>query len=85
MITAQTFTLSNSFLQANFCYDMINRLIELDPQNENLPIYLESLTTFLQTIVENSTPEYWSDDEYEWIEGVLIELQEEPAEEDWDE
>lgn len=74
MVKSQSFTLSNSFLQANFCYNMIDRLIELDPENENIPVYIESLTTFLNVIVEKSDPTYWSDEEYEWIEGVISEL-----------
>jgi len=31
---------------------------------------------YLNSILENSTPEYWSDEEYAWIEGVCTEMKE---------
>ena len=31
---------------------------------------------YLNSILDNSTPEYWSDEEYAWIEGVCAEMKE---------
>ena len=67
-------SLSDSLNLALGTYDMLVLLMEKSPSSPNIPIYLESLCTFLNNIMDNSTPDCWTDEEYEQIEYICSEL-----------
>lgn len=63
-------TLSDSLNLAFKTYGWVCNLIENDPENENIGIYLESICAFITKITENSTPDYWSQVELDWIAEI---------------
>ena len=58
------------------CNYLLNMEEVTEELRENVQESLDDLGFYLNSILENSTPEYWSDAEYAWIEGVCAEMKE---------
>jgi hypothetical protein len=67
-------SLSDSLALAMGTYDMLTMLLEKNEDSPNIPIYIESLCVFLDKILDNSTPDYWTEEEYQWIYDTCLEL-----------
>lgn len=74
MTTSNDCNLSDSLNLALGTYDMINILLDKNPKSPNIPIYLESLCVFMNKILDNSTPDHWTEEEFEMIEHICNEL-----------
>ena len=83
--TTTTF-LSDSYIRCQKAYILlVNSLIKskegVTPElQDEMQDNLNDVMFYLNTILDNSTPEYWSDEEYAWIEGMCEEMREEPSE-----
>lgn len=81
--TTTTF-LSDSYIRCQRCYvELVNTLLEAqqsapisDEMRDEIQDHLIDFAFYLNSILDNSTPEYWSDEEYAWIEGVRVEMKE---------
>jgi len=74
--TTTTF-LSDAYIRCQKCFiELGHLLLRLDPEENRDLIQdrLDDVLFYLNTILENSTPEYWSDEEYAWIEGLCEEF-----------
>ena len=74
--TTTTF-LSDAYIRCQKCYiEMAQLLLYPNPEEfrEIIQDRLNDVMFYLNSILENSTPEYWSDEEYAWIEGLCEEF-----------
>ena len=83
--TTTTF-LSDAYIRCQKAYILlVNSLIKsedgITPElQDEMQDNLDDVMFYLNSILDNSTPDYWSDEEYAWIEGVCAEMREEPTE-----
>lgn len=68
-------TLSDSLNLLVRTYDFVNNLLVKDPGNKNIDTYFDSIYIFLEKILDNSTPFYWSDEELDTIIEMAEELE----------
>lgn len=80
--TTTTF-LSDAYIRCQKAYiSLVHMMMNVsspvsDEMRDEVQDTLNDVMFYLNSILDNSTPEYWSDEEYAWIEGVCDEMRDE--------
>lgn len=73
--------LSNCLIQAEVAYDSLTEVMEIiadhgttDEISDRVQTLINDLAFYINQILEHSTPEDWTDEEFQWIEDVRLDL-----------
>lgn len=64
----------NAYTNLELILETVNEIGVTDDIRARLQDMLDDLGFYLNQILEHSSPEDWTDEEYEWIEGVRADL-----------